>query len=111
MYILYRFIAQIFLCKNLRVLSLRGNRLRTLPADIGRLKNLEELYLSNNYLNINSLPFTLTFCHKLHTLFLDNNRFTSLPGFLLQINSLVTLRRQSNHTSFRKMFIIHKSNR
>ncbi|XP_065205967.1 leucine-rich repeat-containing protein 58-like [Planococcus citri] len=102
---------KIFSCKNLRILSLKGNHLRSFPADVGRLKNLEELYLSNNKLRANSLPYTLTFCYKLHTLFLDNNKMVALPGFLLKMKHLFTLRRQSTKTSFRKMFIIQRATR
>lgn len=58
---------------NLEKLSLVGNHLRMLPADIGRLTQLRSLRLSRNRLKIESIPYSLTFCEKLEKLYLDNN--------------------------------------
>jgi len=36
--------------KNLQTLDLSGNKLRTLPAELGNLSNLEELSIADNQL-------------------------------------------------------------
>ena len=65
---------------NVRSLSLRSNYLRLLPGDVGRLKHLERLSLTNNRLGNRSLPYTLIFCQKLNELYLDNNLLDAMPG-------------------------------
>ena len=96
---------QIFLCPSVRTLSLKSNYLERLSPDIGRMKNLEYLSLTNNKLQNKSLPRTLTFCSKLKTLYLDNNQLDALPGFLLTMNSLTTVYRHGNHNYFKSTFM------
>lgn len=54
------------------------NELTSIPADIGRLCQLEQLQLSKN--RISTVPAELmTGCHKLEKLVLSNNNLTSVP--------------------------------
>ena len=53
---------ELFMCCNVKTLSLRNNFLDTLPPDIGRLSKLERLFLTNNKLQNKSIPFTIAFC-------------------------------------------------
>lgn len=99
---------QIFQCRNLRILSLNGNGLRTLSPNIGRLKKLQVLQLTDNYLETKSLPYSLTFCRNLHTLYLDNNKMIVLPGFLLEMKNLQTIRRLSTKFTLREVWITTK---
>lgn len=99
------FTFQLFRCYNMRILSLKYNCLEAIPADIGRLRNLEYLALTNNRLQMHSLPFTLTFCGKLRTILLDNNQLDALPGFLLEMSSIETVHRHGNHNYFKSTFM------
>ena len=76
-----------------------------LPADIGRMKKLEYLALTNNKLQVNAIPYTLTFCTKLKTILLDNNLLDALPGFLLSMPSIETVYRHGNHNYFKATFM------
>lgn len=96
---------ELFRCYNMRILSLKYNCLEAIPADIGRLRNLEYLALTNNRLQIHSLPYTLAFCGKLHTILLDNNQLDALPGFLLDMTSIETVHRHGNHNYFKSTFM------
>ena len=96
---------QIFLCKSVKILSLKYNYLDKIPPDIGRMSNLECLSLTNNKLQNKSLPHTLTFCTRLKTVFLDNNLLDALPGFLLQMTSLESVHRHGNHNYFKSTFM------
>ena len=69
------------------------------------MQNLEYLALTNNKLQNKSIPYTLTFCTKLHTLMLDNNLLDALPGFLLKMSSLITVHRHGNHNYFKSTFM------
>ena len=53
---------ELFICSNVRTLSLRNNFLDSIPPDIGRLSKLERLFLTNNKLQNKSIPFTIAFC-------------------------------------------------
>ena len=55
---------------SLRKLSLRYNRLQSLPPTLSGLTNLRELYLANNK-NIEQFPETYTSLVSLHTMSLD----------------------------------------
>jgi hypothetical protein len=96
---------EIFRCPSVRRLSLKYNYLDRIPADIGRMANLEYLALTNNKLQNKSLPYTLTFCTRLRTLLLDNNLLDALPGFLLKMSSLETVHRHGNHNYFKSTFM------
>ena len=92
-------------CPNATVLSLRSNYIRKIPPDIGRLKKLRKLCLTNNSLQNGSIPFSLTFCDQLSELYLDNNLLDALPGFLLGMRSLATVHRHGNHNYFKATFM------
>lgn len=62
---------------NLTEIYLFGNQLSTLPHEIGYTKNLRLLSVRNN--NIRTLPSTMTQLTKLHHLFLDDNFEISRP--------------------------------
>ena len=96
---------QLFLCPNVRLLSLKYNSLDQLPSDVGRMQKLEYLALTNNKLQVRSIPHTLIFCRSLHTLLLDNNLLDALPGFLLQMPSIRTVHRHGNHNYFKSTFM------
>ncbi|KAK7479458.1 hypothetical protein BaRGS_00029274 [Batillaria attramentaria] len=81
------------------------NSLDSLPSDIGRMQKLEYLALTNNKLQVRSIPHTLVFCRSLHTLLLDNNLLDALPGFLLQMPSIRTVHRHGNHNYFKSTFM------
>jgi Leucine-rich repeat (LRR) protein len=64
--------------------------LRTgVPATIGNLTSLEQLYLSNN--QITSVPAELGKCAALETLWLNDNQLTTIPAELGELISLVGL--------------------
>ena len=96
---------QIFKCSNVKHLSLKYNCLYELPPDIGYLQKLEYLALTNNRLHVQSIPYTLIFCHNLKTLMLDNNLLDALPGFLLSMSSIETVHRHGNHNYFKSTFM------
>jgi len=96
---------QIFKCPSVRRLSLKYNYLDRIPADIGRMSNLEYLALTSNKLQNKSLPYTMTFCRRLQTLLLDNNLLDALPGFLLRMPALATVHRHGNHNYFKSTFM------
>ncbi|BFZ12381.1 hypothetical protein BsWGS_15420 [Bradybaena similaris] len=96
---------EIFRCPNVKYLSLKYNSLEYIPCDIGRMACLEYLALTNNKLSVWSLPFSLTFLKRLHTLHLDNNLLDALPGFLLSLPALETVHRHGNHNYFKSTFM------
>ena len=61
----------------LRVLKLQGNRIDTLPGEVGKLKKLELLDLSFNRLQ--HLPSELLLASRLKVLIANGNKLVSLP--------------------------------
>ena len=49
-------------CPNVTVLSLRSNYIRSIPPDIGRLKRLRRLCLTNNNLQVFQVHFGDSVC-------------------------------------------------
>ena len=86
-------------------MSLKSNNLELIPPDIGRLGQLEKLYLTNNRLQNGSIPYTLEFCIKLEELYLDDNLLDALPSILLRIPSLKKVHRHGNHNYFKSTFM------
>lgn len=92
-------------CPNAKLLSLKNNCLDSLPPDIGRLRHLEKLCLTNNRLQNGSIPYTLAFCTSLEELYLDDNLLDALPSVLLRMPSLKTVHRHGNHNYFKSTFM------
>ena len=72
----------------LEELNLSGNKLTELPSEIGDLKELRRLYVSNNQLV--SLPTSIQKLNQLEELHLLFNKLTELPS---EIGDLKELRR------------------
>jgi leucine-rich repeat protein SHOC2 len=73
----------------LRQLWLYNNRLTSLPAEIRQLTSLRELWLYNNRLT--SLPAEIGQLTSLTHLSLDRNQLTSMPAEIGQLTSLTQL--------------------
>lgn len=71
---------------NLQWLILTENRLREIPAALGRCVRLQKLMLSGNLLE--TLPAEMAACENLELLRLAANRFTTLPEWLLKLPRL-----------------------
>ncbi len=67
-------------------LNLVGRSIKELPAEIGQLKNLQELYLSDNQLT--SVPDSLEQLTNLMWLCLSHNQLTSVSDALGQLKNL-----------------------
>ena len=91
------------------MLNLYSNQLSSLPESIGRLVNLQELFLSNNKLS--SLPESIGRLASLLRLYLDNNQLSvqeirrieeALPGREVftgyHVNELRRVRRRMRRT-------------
>ena len=79
---------------NLQTLNLEGNWLTTLPPELGQLANLQTLNLEGNRLT--TLPSELGQLANLQTLNLEGNRLTTLPSELGQLANLQTLNLEGN---------------
>lgn len=79
---------------NLTKLSLKGNRLRELPASVTRLKQLKELDLSGNALT--AIPDHVSALGDLVDLTLDQNALCLLPKALAQCAKLKVLSARGN---------------
>ena len=71
---------------NLRNLDLSGNRIKTLPENIGAFKMLKTLTMSKNQLE--SLPSQTGLLTKLENLNLAFNLLPSIPSSLQQLKNL-----------------------
>jgi Leucine-rich repeat (LRR) protein len=93
---LTEFPKEIFQFKNLRILNLgydyenqKGNKLTSLPAEIGKLTQLTTLDLSYNQLS--SLPAEIGKLTQLNTLGLSGNQLSSLPNEIGKLTQLTYL--------------------
>jgi leucine-rich repeat protein SHOC2 len=78
--------AEIGQLTSLAELWLDGNQLTSVPAEIGRLTSLTMLYLHNNQLT--SVPAEIGQLTSLRVLSLYNNKLTSVPAEIGQLTSL-----------------------
>lgn len=81
--------AEIGRLTNLEVLNLRGNKLSTLPASIGNLSKLMELDVSENQLE--SLPSELANLGQLEKLSAQVNKLSQVPGAMGVMSQLRSL--------------------
>eukprot|EP00040_Diaphanoeca_grandis_P034776 m.217086 g.217086 ORF g.217086 m.217086 type:complete len:311 (-) comp33227_c1_seq1:65-997(-) len=86
----------------LTFLSLVGNCISTIPAEIGTLQFLSVLSLSQN--NIETLPQELATCSNLRELYLAGNKLSHIPLQLLRLQQLHTLDLSRNN--FREVPIV-----
>jgi leucine-rich repeat protein SHOC2 len=82
---------------NLQKLYLYGNKLSSLPPEIGNLSSLQELYLYDNKLS--SLPPEIGNLSNLQELYLYNNQLSSLPPEIGNLDKLELLFLNSNQLS------------
>ena len=68
----------ISLLVNLKHLSAGENNLLEIPAEIGTLENLEELYLNDNP-NLQFLPYELALCKRLALMSVEGCPLSRLP--------------------------------
>jgi len=79
------------------VLDLRDLDLQAVPAEIGKLNNLEDLDLSSN--SITSLPEEVGELKNLIQLSLNNNQFTTIPDVVYKLERLRGLYLSNNKIS------------
>lgn len=79
-------IAEQVLPPNLRWLILTDNHLKTVPASIGQLNQLQKLALAGNQLT--DLPAELAACQQLELIRLGANQLTATPDWLPQLPRL-----------------------
>jgi Protein tyrosine and serine/threonine kinase/Leucine rich repeat len=87
-------ISEYALPKNLRWLTLTDNQLEQLPKTMGYLHRLQKLMLAGNYLR--KLPDEMANCKNLELIRLSVNRLTSLPTWLLTLPRLSWLAYSGN---------------
>jgi Leucine-rich repeat (LRR) protein len=91
-----QFPPEIFLFKNLKILSMFGNNLKFMPKNIHELENLEELLISGNH--ISYIPKTIGEMKHLKKLILNNNQIERLPDSISQLKTLKILNVKGNKT-------------
>ncbi len=75
--------------KNLRSLVISQTQLGTLPTEIGNLENLKELNISDN--RIAEIPASIGNLTNLETLFFGRNLITTFPKEIAQLDNLSVL--------------------
>jgi len=78
-------------------LDLSGKGLKSLPAEIGQLTNLTELYISDN--QFSKLPVEIWQLKNLTVLWLSSNKLSSLPAEIGQLKKLKVLYLSKNKLS------------
>jgi Leucine rich repeat len=82
----------------LKTLSLSGNKLKSIPEEIGQITTLRNLYLSRNQLTL--LPETLVKLSQLTDLDVSQNKFQTIPNVMCSLQSLVLLDLSHNLINF-----------
>ncbi len=80
--------AEIFFLTNLQWLDLSENRIQAIPAEMGNLKRLQFLNLYSNKIKL--LPAEMQELGNLHTLFVAENRLTEIPAWVGGMGKLRT---------------------
>ena len=78
--LMYSFI--ISLLVNLKHLNAGENNILGIPAEIGTLENLEELYLNDNP-NLEFLPYELALCQRLALMSVEGCPLSRLPSHVV----------------------------
>jgi hypothetical protein len=84
---------QLAKCRSLEMIAFKNNHMTTIP-EASFPRNLRWLILTNN--EIESIPATIGYCHKLQKCMLAGNRLTSLPVDMAHCRKLGLLRLSSN---------------
>ncbi|KFV77509.1 Leucine-rich repeat-containing protein 2 [Struthio camelus australis] len=82
--------------KNLKVLNVSFNNLKSVPPELGDCENLEKLDLSGN-LEITELPFELSNLKQVTVVDVSANKFPSIPICVLRMSNLQWLDISSNN--------------
>ncbi len=85
---------EIGILKNVKDMYLTNSKLTTLPGEIGQLKNLEKLYIPRN--QIETLPVEMKNLINLKNLGLNYNNLTHIPEIIFEIPNLEELILSSN---------------
>ena len=85
---------EIGLASRLTFVNLSGNKLKSLPNEIGCCEFLEELCCPDNFLT--ELPAQLSNCQRLHTINICNNKLTEISSVLGKLPNLTCLRCSHN---------------
>jgi Leucine-rich repeat (LRR) protein len=80
--------------KNLRVLNISNNSIEEIPDTITFLNKMKALNVSNNHLQ--KLPVSIGYLPKLVIIIANNNRLTSLPREFTHLTQLVSLNVSNN---------------
>lgn len=81
--------------ENVVTLRLDNNRLKRLPAEIGKMSSLHELSCSNNP-DLDVLPDSIGLLRNLQVLYADNNKLSELPKNIGSCTSLTILSLANN---------------
>ncbi|KAM5288047.1 leucine-rich repeat-containing protein 63 [Ctenodactylus gundi] len=92
---LSRFPTEVLCLKNLQVLKLRNNPIKTIPNEIQQLKFLRIFSIAFNF--ISELPFGLFSLIYLEELDISYNEITSIPNEIHMLRSLVKLNIDGNY--------------
>lgn len=72
--------AEVFYLTNLQTLDLSENKIETIPAEIGNLKRLQMLNFYDNKIKV--LPPEMQELGNLQSLYVANNRLTEIPAWV-----------------------------
>ena len=88
------FPASVLSIPNLKQLSMNGNKIGSLPSEMGRHIVLEVLHLSKNRINV--LPDSLVEIGSLRCIWLDYNKLSSLPPNFHRLTMLKEIKMEGN---------------